>query len=351
MAVNTTWYIRAYATNSIGTVYGTEQTFTTKDGLPQLTTTTITGITATTATSGGNITDDGGFGITARGVCYSTTINPNIADAKTVDGTGIGNYVSELTGLTVNTTYFVRAYATNSIGTEYGDEIDLFTGCKDYDGNIYNTVKIGNQVWMAENLKSTKYADGVEIPYITDNTAWTNLHDNNTDDAYCFYNNDASLGYGALYTYAAAVNGMPYNGINSVQGVCPTGWHLPSDAEWTEFENYLIANGHNYDGTTSGNKIGKSLASTSGWEISGKVGDVGNNQSSNNSTSFSALPGGYRGSYDGSFDSVGIYGVWWSSTESNSSSAYYRYLSYSNAYVYRSSNDKSGGFSVRCLRN
>jgi len=223
----------------------------------------------------------------------------------------------------------IVAISTNSSGGSVTDK----------DGNTYKTVKIGDQWWMAENLKVTRYPNGDAIPHVTDNTAWANLGDNNTDDAYCFYNNDESLGYGALYTYAAA------------KDACPTGWHLPSDAEWTELENYLIVNGYNYDGTTSGNKIGKSLASTSGWNSSDDVGAVGNNQSSNNTTSFTALPGGGRHDGYGTFCSVGYLGYWWSSTEYSSSHAYYRYLYDYYAYVSRSNYGKSNGFSVRCLRD
>jgi uncharacterized protein (TIGR02145 family) len=108
----------------------------------------------------------------------------------------------------------------------------------DYDGNVYNTITIGNQTWMAENLRVTKYPNGTPIPLATDNIAWANLEDNGTDDAYCYYNNNASgeaNTYGALYTWAAA---MGDNAVSSssnpsgVQGVCPNGWHLPSDDEW-----------------------------------------------------------------------------------------------------------------------
>ncbi len=255
--------------------------------------------------------------------------------------------------------YSVQLIATNSYGSNtliknnYIIVSNNSSGgtVTDIDGNTYNTVWIGNQWWMAENLKSTKYTDGTAIPHITDNTAWANLGNNDTDKAYCFYNNDASLGYGALYTYAAAVNGTPQSGTNIVQGVCPTGWHLPSDAEWTELENYLIANGYNYDGTTSGDKVAKSLASTTGWNSSTNVGAVGNNQSINNSTGFTALPGGRRRSANGAFNNVGLSGFWWSSTERSSSRAWYRYLYYDYASVLRYYYNKSYGFSVRCLRD
>jgi hypothetical protein len=128
LSLNTTYYLRSYATNSTGTVYGNVLSFTTNDGIPDLTSISITNITASTATSGGNITDDGGFNITARGVCWSASSNPTIADNLTTDGTGTGSFTSTLTGLAGNTTYYVCSYATNSIGTtEYGDEINFTT--------------------------------------------------------------------------------------------------------------------------------------------------------------------------------------------------------------------------------
>ncbi len=202
----------------------------------------------------------------------------------------------------------------------------------DADGNTYNTVYIGSQLWMAENLKVTQEADGTAIPTVTDDNTdgstddeWANLGDNDNDKAYCYYNNNASgeaAIYGALYTYAAA------------KDACPTGWHLPTDAEWTELENY-IANDH------SGTE-GTALKSTSGWNDSGNGTD---------NYSFSALPGGYRSNYLGTFYNVGYRGNWWSSTEHSSSFAYYRYLYYHNADVYRLSNNKSYGFSVRCVRD
>lgn len=122
LANNVTYYVRAYATNSNGTAYGEERSFTTQEGLAVVTTKNITSITATSAESGGEITDDVGFSITARGVCWSTSQNPTISDAHTSDGTGTGSYTSSLTSLSYNTTYYVRAYATNSNGTSYGEE-------------------------------------------------------------------------------------------------------------------------------------------------------------------------------------------------------------------------------------
>jgi uncharacterized protein (TIGR02145 family)/uncharacterized repeat protein (TIGR02543 family) len=215
----------------------------------------------------------------------------------------------------------------------------------DYEGNTYSTVKIGNQFWTTENLRATKYADGTAIPNVddrmqngsgADNTAWANLGDNGTAKAYCWYNNDSISywqTYGALYTYAAATNSD--NSGSNVQGVCPTGWHLPSDAEWTTLTDYLTANGH------SGAE-GTALKATSGWS---------NNGNGTDNYGFAALPAGNRQSSNGEFRLAGSRGYWWSSTQFDSSDAYYRYPSDSYAGVARAYSDKLRGHSVRCVRD
>ena len=124
---STTYYVRAYAVTPSGTVYGEQQSFTTRDGIPTLTTDSITSITAISATSGGNITDDGGLSVTARGVCWSTSPNPTLGDSHTTDGTGTGSFTSNITNLEVSTTYYVRAYATTNAGTAYGNELTFTT--------------------------------------------------------------------------------------------------------------------------------------------------------------------------------------------------------------------------------
>ncbi|PLX13479.1 MAG: hypothetical protein C0594_01170 [Marinilabiliales bacterium] len=221
----------------------------------------------------------------------------------------------------------------------------------DIDGNVYNTLLIGNKCWMKENLKVTRYPNGDVIPYISDDEEWAALGDNNTDDAYCLYNNNIYSGYGALYSYAAAIadNWGRDNGVG--QGVCPDGWHLPTDTEWTELEEFLIANGYNWDGSTSGNKIGKSLASTYGWENSSYQGGVGNDPASNNATGFTALSGGYRTINTGGFWNSGFFGFWWAATEYSSDYAYGRSMNNNLEYLYRGDYNKSGGFSVRCTRD
>ncbi|MGB4293792.1 MAG: FISUMP domain-containing protein, partial [Bacteroidales bacterium] len=130
----------------------------------------------------------------------------------------------------------------------------------DVDGNRYKVIMIGNQLWMAENLRTTKYNDGTPIPLVTDNTAWSNL----TSPGYCWYDNNSTNKdtYGALYNWYTVNTGK----------LCPSGWHVPSDDEWTIMQNYLIANGFNYDGTTYYNKYAKALASTTGWTSSAVTG-------------------------------------------------------------------------------
>jgi len=353
--VNTTYYVRAYATNANGTVYGSEKSFTTLDGLPSgVTTAEISNIGTTSAESGGSIIDDGGYEVTSRGVCWSTSNNPTISNNHTNDGSGIGTFTSNLTGLDVSTTYYVRAYATNENGTVYGDEKSFtsetdITGqtgtLTDYDGNTYNWIGIGKQAWMAENLKVTHYPDGTAIPLITIHLDWANLQDNNTDDAYCYYKNDISTQYGALYTWAAA---MGDNGVSSsdnpsgAQGVCPDGWHLPSDSEWQELLVYIADDG--YSGQE--NIV---LKSTSGWF---------DNQNGSDIYGFNALPGGirYHGIYNGpdsTYSDATFNATWWTSAESSSSNAYRRQITYNQAdhITISYGANKSYGFSIRCIKD
>jgi len=161
--------------------------------------------------------------------------------------------------------------------------------------------------------------------------------------------------------FSVPVTGVLYN-WPAAMTACPAGWHLPSDAEWTQLEDYLANNGHNFDGTTGGGrkKIGKSMASRSGWDKSRYVGSVGSNdyKAYRNKSGFSALPGGYHSSDEiylevgWIFNDIGRTGFWWSSTEGNPSYAWYRGLSYSSSNVYRDLQlPKEHGFSVRCLRD
>jgi uncharacterized protein (TIGR02145 family) len=210
----------------------------------------------------------------------------------------------------------------------------------DIDGNVYQTVKIGNQVWIVENLRTTKYNDGTPIPLVTDTTAWKAL----TTPGYCYYNNtthaDSIKKYGALYNWYAV----------DTKKLAPKGWHVPTDAEWTILENYLIANGYDWDGTTTDNKIAKSMAAKTDWQTYTKSGAIGNDLSKNNRSGFSALPGGYRVD-NGLFSTIGLNGDWWSASEYDASNAYTRYLICVHDDLNRDYDRKSCGFSVRLLRD
>jgi len=192
----------------------------------------------------------------------------------------------------------------------------------DQDGNTYDYFTYGDQVWTVDNAEMVTYRDGTPIPQVTDATEWANL----TTGAWCYYNNDPTKP--RLYNWYA-VAGIHDNDENTPnKQFAPEGWHVPSDAEWTTLENYLIANGYNYDGTTTENKIAKSMASTTGWNSATNTGAVGNDQSLNNSSSFKVFPQGFC-AYDGSFNYEGYSVYFWSSTEYGTSSAWYRFL-YSN---------------------
>jgi uncharacterized protein (TIGR02145 family) len=172
----------------------------------------------------------------------------------------------------------------------------------DIDGNVYKTVKIGTQTWMAENLKTTKFKDGTAIPEVQGNAAWSGLQ----TPGYCWYDNDKASNekYGALYNGYVVVTGK----------LAPTGWHVATDQDWQTLTNYLINNGYNYDGAVIGNKIAKSLASTSEWESKNTVGGPGNDIKSNNKSNFNALPPGVRYGSDGTFNNVTRWAYWWTST-------------------------------------
>jgi len=211
----------------------------------------------------------------------------------------------------------------------------------DIDGNVYQTVRIGNQVWMAENLRVTKYNDGTAIPHLKESSQWT------ADSApgYCYYNNathpDTIKKWGALYNWYAV-------SPNNPKQISPAGWRVPSDADWTVLENYLIAAGYNFDGISTGNKIAKSLAAKTDWESSTFAGAIGNDLSKNNATGFSALPGGNRSG--GGFIELNKFSYWWTATEVRTIYAYYRHLYFNNDHLDRFNYFKSGGYSVRLVR-
>lgn len=298
-----------------------------KNTVPTVRTVDITGITQTTAISGGNITSNGGDDVSARGVCWSTSQTPTTAGSKTTDGTGNGIFISTLTGLSDGTTYFVRAYATNNQGTSYGEEVSFITSVTDFEGNIYQTVKIGTQVWMGENFRATKYRFGIEIPNVTNLTSWASAG----TGAYCWYDNDISNKsiYGALYNWYTVSTGS----------LCPIGWHVPTDAEWTLLITYLGGE------TIAGGKL----------KETGVTHWASPNTGASNESGFTALPGACR--FTGTaldpqgFAGIKSGGIWWSASEYDATNAWARSVLFNDSKSIRGSMLKNVGNSVRCIKN
>ena len=290
-----------------------------------ITSTSVSSIGLTTATTDCSIADYVGAIVSARGVCWSTSTLPTIAlSTKTTDGTGTGVFSSTLTGLEGNTKYYVRAYATNGIGiTAYGAEVSFMTSIADIDGNLYTSVTIGTQTWMVENLRTTHYRDGSSIPNVTDNS-WNGTY----QGAWCDYNNstDNGITYGHLYNWFA---------VSDSRNIAPLGWHVPSDAEWTTLTTYLGGE------SVAGSKLKE--AGTIHWLSP---------NTATNEKGFFALPGGLRLIYNmTNSQALGQLGFWWSATEYDSNYAWYRSMD-GGYWVQRNKNqEKTYGFSVRCVKD
>jgi uncharacterized protein (TIGR02145 family) len=326
LSANTKYYVRAYAANSEGISYGNEVSFTTNElPLPKLSTVAINSISTVTARSGGNITNDGGSAITAKGVCWSETQNPTVSsDNKTNDGSGTGSYTSNLTGLKPGTKYYLRAYATNSGGTAYGDQVTFVSYIADNEGFIYPTIEIGSQIWMKTNLKSTNFKNGSNIPLVTVNATWGSL----SSPAMCWYKNDAVTyngTYGVLYNWYAVGTG----------NLCPDGWHVPSNSEWTTLIDFLGGP------AVAGGKMKES--GFNHW--------VTPNLGATNESGFTGLPGAYRYENGGFYETIGEYGFFWASTEISSTNAWDRGLRYETGEIRAGEGFKKVGMSVRCLKN
>ncbi len=303
-----------------------------KATLPVLAATEVSAVTLNSATSGGDITSDGGEDIIARGVCWNTTGDPTITDSKTTDGKGSGAFTSSISGLQKGSAYYVSAYATNSVGTAYGEPVMFSTQIDDVEGNNYNTTPIATQIWMAENLKTTLYNDNAQIPNVTLNSAWAAL----TTPAYSWaQNNEATYKplYGAIYNWYAVATGK----------LCPAGWHVPSDADFSAMEINLgmtvaQAGALEWRGTDQG----KQLKSTIGWSAG---------QNGTNTSGFAALPSGYRAHTTGIFEGLGLINYSWSATEQDAAVALYRRFDGNNDAVFRGATFKRAGKSVRCVKD
>ena len=303
---NTTYSVRAYAKNSTGVGYGETISFTTSGdgGLPAVTTSAVSDITNESAVCGGNVTSDGGAPWVAGGVCWSTSPNPDKSDSHSLDINNTGSFTSSITGLTASTKYYIRAYATNSNGTSYGSEVSFTTkgsgsAVCDYEtsitygGQTYEIEGIGDQCWMIDNLN---------IEIIPGNS-------------WCYDDDPENCAtYGRLYDWETIMDGaVSSNSVPSgVQGICPVGWHIPSEGEW------------------------RILRSELQW--SGGFG-------------FPGLSSGLRNP-DGSYSSLGSMSFWWSSTEYelDNSQVWYSFTQ-QGQFNGIETTSKDHGFSVRCLKD
>jgi uncharacterized protein (TIGR02145 family) len=254
------------------------------------------------------------------------TINPvsklDVMGEINVNSNKIINVADPLNNNDAATKAYVDALQ-NQIAALEINLLDAGIKAKDVDGNLYNTVKIGTQVWMKENLKTSKYSDGTAIPNVTDANAWSNL----TTGAYVEYNNTSSNSsiYGKLYNYYTVID---------ARNLCPTGWHIPTDAEFTTLTNYLGG------ASVAGGKL-KEIGTTH-WTTPNTAAD--------NTSGFTALPGGYRFT-NGTFNSIGYIGFWWSSNDYSETIALDMGLSSTSGMVDRAPEYKQDGFSVRCVRD
>jgi len=317
---------------------------------PKDLTATLVSITQIDLTWTDNSNNEDGFKIQRK------TGSGNFADIGSV-GRDVTKYSDK--NLILNTTYTYRVYSYNQLGfaDSYTNEVtvtvvgptshscgskDVHNAAKiygtitDIDGNAYKTIQIGDQFWMAENLKTTKYRNGINIPNISDNSDWRD----NTTGAYCSYENNASneCPYGKLYNWYAVAGIYDAESLANPalrKKLAPTGWHIPTDVEWTQLTDCI----------GGGNIAGGKMKST------GTQNWVEPNTSATNESGFSGLPGGLRANNDGIFDRLGGQCIWWSSTKIDVTSAWTRTLDYQSSGVFRYSGNLKDGFSIRCIKD
>jgi uncharacterized protein (TIGR02145 family) len=317
--------VQAYATNSEGEARGQVVTFVTSTALPTLTTQEATNITSTSATVGSTITVEGSPAYTERGLVYSTERNPTVNSGTKIRYTGStsSSITMNLTLLSPATTYYVKGYAIGSSVAYSSNEIALTTNYQvsDIEGNLYEGITIGSQVWLNKNLKATKFNDG---------TAISNSPSTSSVPAYAYYNNSASYKdfFGALY------NGHV---VDNSKNVCPSGWHIPTNNEWQVLVGYY-----------------------GGQEVAGgplklnATGDVSWKSPNTGATNQSGL--GFVGA--GLWSTTGVhtgateYGTYWSSTAGSEANTLVTYILFNtNAALMNMPSDKVIGASIRCIKD
>jgi uncharacterized protein (TIGR02145 family) len=311
--------------DSLSIAYGKSIPFTTIQ--EKVLTSVVSSFDQRTINCGGTVTSEFGTEITARGICWNLTGNPTVDDSITFNGSSPGEFFSIMKNLEPNTTYYIRAYASCSSDTSYGEEISVKTlmaiMATDYEGNEYNTVEIGSQVWMIDNLKATKDINGLILPTKSVNEDWSNL----STPAYCWYNNDSIKykdSHGALYNWY----------VIETFNICPDGFRYPTNDDWLILIN-------SFGGV---DKAGAKLKESGFNHWISTTINAGTNESG-----FTGVPGGGR-NYAGRFDDIGELAYYWSSTEFTNNFSKFVYLKYDLATTGNDILDKRSGLSVRCIR-
>ncbi|HRH69186.1 MAG TPA: fibrobacter succinogenes major paralogous domain-containing protein [Flavobacteriales bacterium] len=319
------------------------------EGSPLLATQSPRHVTGMSAQMEAYVEEEFGATITARGICWSTSPEPTTADQITLNGTGTGRFPVMLFGLAAGTTYYARAYATNAAGTAYGNQVSFTTlgeatgnwldGASiygmvtDIEGNAYATVVIGEQEWMAENLRTAHYANGDPITQVNDPDEWFGP----VSEKWCHYDTlpGFDLPYGKLYNWAV---------VSDPRNVCPSGWHVPTDEEWYALENHIdpfiddpLATGPR--GVYGGNVL--KTAGATYWEQP---------ENASNAVGFSALPAGTRLLF-GDFLTLHEAAHWWTSSMLDATYPCSRTIWAGEGTIERHATDLKGGNSVRCIRD
>jgi len=296
--------------------------------LPAVLTLSPGSVMISTIEMSGEVTDDSGLKVTANGFCWSSSNqNPTTDDSITIAG-GEGTFSGIIRNLSGKTKYYIRAFATTRKGTGYGAVIPVETAdtvVTDIDNNKYNVVQIANRMWMAENLRVTRYNNGDSIPKVTESLSWKNL----SYGAYCWYGNDEAANrktYGALYNWFV---------LSGERHIAPQGWHVASVFDWKFLTDSLGG------GSVAGGKLKET--GTAHWNNP--------NSGATNEFDFSALPGGYRHSADGIFKNKGTIACWWSVLPDSGSTAFYTRIYNFSTLLELENNFKTNGFSVRCVRD
>jgi uncharacterized protein (TIGR02145 family) len=296
--------------------------------LPVVITYTPLYVESTSATIGCMVKSDGGSQIVGCGIYMGISQNPETTGTQLQIASDTGSFLGQVSGLLPNIQYFIKAYAKNAKGESLGDQVNFTTPgtITDYEKNIYETVKIGPQLWMAQNLGTSHFLNGDLIGTTSPSTQdISNVISPEYQWSYGGDDANAKI-YGKLYTWYT---------ITDPRKVCPAGWHIPTDSEWTTLEStlggYIIAGSELKEGGNSHWVTPYNLDAT-------------------NESCFKALPGGYR-NVTGGFSYLGSYGYWWSSTEGDVSNSWIRSLFVQSGQISRTAFLKMNGASVRCIKD